>query len=199
MTRIVIEGADKKLQIDLLYDQLEKNDREVTKFYFPRYTTSPAGKFFCELLSGTYGDFENSSPYLASLPDTLDRVAAREEIAKATAYCRIGLFDRYTPSSMASQGARISDSVERAQFIRSLEILEYDELKIPAPTLVIYLAISTVFAEPVAQTYRELARTRSNWRIIECMRDGKLRTPENIHQEVWRHVSKHLDSNDITL
>lgn len=230
MARIVIEGADgagKRTQTDLLRRRLEQADRTVMKFDFPRYGTSRAGKLIGELLSGQHGDFRNTSPYLASLPYTIDRVAVREEIRRASVHGNIAIFDRYTPSNLAYQGAKIADPVERTAFITWLEAVEYEELGIPPPTMVIYLAVPIEisaelikgkdaraylsgkekdqheadldFQRAVAQVYRELAQTRRDWHIIECVRDGILRTPADIHAEVWRSVRPHVDTHDISI
>jgi len=230
MARIVIEGGDgagKKTQADLLCRQLECADRMVTMFDFPRYETSRIGQLIGEMLSGKHGDFRNASPYLAALPYTLDRVSVREDIRRASARGNVAVFNRYTPSNLAYQGAKLADPIARAQLIECIETIEYEELGIPKPTLVIYLAVSVDvsselvknkdaraylggkekdqheadldFQYAVANVYRELARTRKDWRIVECVRDGRMRKQEDVHGEVWRLVRQHIDTHDIMI
>jgi len=38
--------------------------------------------------------------------------------------------------------------------------------------------------EKANEIYLQLAKTISNWYVVDCMKDGQMRTPEDIHQEV---------------
>ena len=87
----------------------------------------------------------------------------------------------------------------------------------PAPDLVIYLDVPTDFSEKMMRhreqetntkadiheqdlaylaTCREMGRTAANyygWRIIDCVKNGQMRTIEDIHEEIYRLVRECLE------
>lgn len=227
---IVIEGADgsgKGTQVTMLHTHLHNLDRSVVKFDFPQYKTKRIGAFIGEQLAGKHGDFRNMSPYIAALSYSLDRATQKDAIRAASSKGGIVLFDRYTESNLAFQGAKIADLGERAKFIEFVETVEYTELGIPPATLVIYLAVPAEISSEliqkksarsyldgkvkdqyeadleyqklVAGVYRDLARSRKHWRVVECARNGVMRTPWNIHKEILKIVEVHIGGNDIML
>ncbi len=223
---IVIEGADgagKGTQTGLAINALQ-NDMGVvvTTNSFPRYETSMAGKLVGEALKGEYGNFLGLHPKLASLPFTLDRAGAAPDIRTALQK-GVVLLDRYTPSNAMYQGAKFKTPEEQDEFIAWLEKIEYQELGLPEPNLVIYLAVPIEFSrelvlkkdprgylgknrratdqhesnqdfqEAVAALYRRTAESRKNWALIECVEDGQLLPIDAIHHRVMDHIKQALD------
>lgn len=216
---IDIEGADgsgKATQAKLLAERLEAAGRPVAQFSFPRYYESAAGKLIGELLSGKHGDFMSMAPYVSGLPYALDRAGARDEICAALDAGKIIVSDRYTPSNLAHQSAKLPKD-EQDALISFFENLEYTDLKLPRPTRVIYLAVPTdVSSELVTRkdtrgyitdgtardqaerniahqdrtraVYTKLAAERPEWSIVNCTSESGLRSPEDIHEEVWSIV-----------
>lgn len=212
---IVIEGGDgagKETQANLLRDAFQKEGMALSMFDFPRY-----GEFFGGIvgraLKGEFGDFVSLSPHLASMPFTLDRVSAKPDLLAALSSGHV-LSNRYTPSNVAYQAAKIADAVERREFIASLEKGEYEILGLPKPTLVIYLKVpveisaklvtekaarnylgnekgladlhekNLEFQKKVVDTYLALAKERPEWRVIDCAPEGKMLSREAIHAQV---------------
>ena len=200
---IVLEGGDgsgKATQAALLRARLEEQHGEVTLFDFPRYEESLSGKLVGECLAGKHADFRTLSPYLASLPYVLDRIGVREQIAEQLTK-NIVMCNRYTPSNVAYQAAKLLPA-DRERFVTFIEALEYDEFKIPRPTLVLYLHVPTAIAtrlierkaergylsgtdqkkdqherdtsyqEEVVRVYLDLAKERPDWDVVNCIDEG---------------------------
>lgn len=221
------DGVGKATQVDLLYKRLHDSERTVTKFDFPQYKEKMIGAFIGEQLAGKHGDFLALSPYVASLSYTIDRATRKEDIVAASSNGNIALLDRYSESNKAFQAAKIADPVERKKFLKFIDTVEHEEVGVPRATMVIYLAGSVEisaelikqksarahlggaakdqyegnieYQRRVALIYREFARTHEHWRLIECVRGDMMRTPADIHEEIWWIVLNHIGGNDIRL
>lgn len=217
---IDIEGADgsgKATQTKLLAEALQRSGHAVATFSFPRYYESRAGKLIGELLAGKHGDFMTMPAYVSALPYAMDRAGARDALVAALAE-GIVVCDRYTSSNMAHQSAKVPKD-EQPALVDFIEGLEYGDLGIPRPGLVFYLSMPTdVSSELIGkkdareytggekrdQAERNMAhqdRTRSaylrlaaekDWHVIECVKDGALRAPEDIHAEILSLVTPSL-------
>jgi len=224
---IVIEGADgsgKATQTDLLKEYFEEKGVGVETFSFPRYDRGRSGRLMGELLRGDHGDFMSVSPYMSSLPYVINRVAARDELRAALDSGKIVICDRYLPSNLAHQSAKLKANEEKDAFIEFCEELEYDELQMPRPTAVIYLSVPVVIStelvedkgargwlagmrgkkdlaernlghqEKARSMYEKFAKERDEWHMVECVSDGEMRTRKDIHQEI-RSIIKNQKSN----
>ena len=222
-TLIDIEGADgsgKTEQAKRLFERLQKEGRAVAFFDFPRYYESRTGKLTGELLAGKHGDFMSASPYLSALPYSIDRAGAKEKLWQALNDQKIIVSNRYTPSNLAHQSAKLPKD-EQAALVECIEGIEYGDLGLPRPTLVFYLSVPTdVSSELISKKEkreyldgkeggRDLAernvahqdRTRlaymrlaeeKGWHVIECTKDGAMRAPEDIHEEMWSMVKEQI-------
>ncbi len=206
---IVIEGSDgsgKQTQADLALATLQANGRIVAYFDFPRYETSLAGRMVKDSLTGKFGDFVGLHPKQASLPYTLDRAGARDDLVVALKR-GVVICNRYVPSNSAHQGAKFAEIAEQDEFIAWLEMLEHDELKLPRPTTTFYLYVpfeishtlmegrardqhesNEPYLRKVIDVYLRIARERPDWKVVTCVQDGKLRSREDIHQEVMSQI-----------
>lgn len=222
---IVIEGGDgagKGTQTKMLIDVFKIHGLTVSTLDFPRYEESLFGALCGRALKGEFGDFRHMSPYIASLPYTLDRASAKEKI-KEHLKNGIVISNRYTPSNVAFQSTKLNGK-KKKEFITFLENAEYGEMGLPKPDLVIYLHVPMKIAHElvakkearsylalkkgkrdqheqdkkyqadVIKTYRELANERPDWVCIECTKKGKIMTPEEIHTMVFEQVLKLLDT-----
>ncbi len=201
---IVIEGGDaagKKTQTQLLFNALGEKGFPCSTFSFPRYNHF-YGSLIRRSLNGEFGDFLSLNPYIASPLYTLDRVEAKKELRKALKRGPV-ICDRYTPSNLAFQGAKLSE-IDREEFIMVTEQAEYGSLRLPRPSIVIYLKVPVEvsaklsqgrlnqdqheadldYQKRVVEVYEKMAKERNDWTIVECVHEGKLRSPEDIHQDV---------------
>jgi len=112
---IVIEGADgsgKATQAELLGDYFKQKGTGMEIFSFPRYDKGRSGRLMGELLRGDHGDFMAVSPYMSSLPYVINRVAARQELKAALDSGKVVICDRYLPSNLAHQSAKLKTEDE---------------------------------------------------------------------------------------
>ncbi|HYF13070.1 MAG TPA: hypothetical protein VD928_02105, partial [Candidatus Paceibacterota bacterium] len=203
------DAAGKKTQAELARDSIRRF-REVTLLDFPRYEISLAGKLVKQALAGEYGDFRHLDPHLASLPYTVDRIGARETINAALSKSVV-LCNRYVPSNAMYQAAKYTDARQQEEFIAWLEALEYEELMLPRPNLVVYLHVpfevsqklmdgrkkdvheeDAEYLRTVVDLYLRTASKRPNWTVIECIRNGELMSREEIHAIVTSRIGKYL-------
>lgn len=219
---VVIEGADgtgKTTQVKLLVDLLRSRGKTVKVFDFPQYGQTLAGTLVHESLYGKHGNFLELDPYLASLPFTLDRVTALPKIRAALMSFDVVLANRYTTSNVAYQAAKfpaIPGRVLQRAFIDWIEQLEYVELGLPAPSLVIYLDLPTRLAarlrreraretdqheadsqyqQQVGEVYRLLVNLKRgnqthSWKRISAGGRGEVFSREEVHTRVVRVVEK---------
>jgi len=198
-----IDGAGKATQVKLLEKRLRKNGKRIFVFRSPRYET-PTGKLIKQALTGAFGNFVALSAYLSALPYLLDFAAERDELITALKKGTV-ISDRYIPSTLAYHSAKLSKAQQRA-FIDFVEELMYKTLKLPRPTRIIYLDTPVAAAQKmirgkkkdlheknssyqarVVSAYQRLAK-RKEWRTISCLKNGKMRSPQEIHELVWKAV-----------
>lgn len=213
---IVIEGTDgsgKATQTKLLLNYLKKSQK-ISFFEFPRYKKSIFGNLVKRSLRGEFGNFIELSPYLSSLPYVIDRLRAKyllnEALIEGDVIC-----DRYTPSNLAFQGAKLPKN-ERKKFFDFIEVGEYKELGLPEPDVVIFLYVpigisqkliskrskakgrpdlhenDKLYQKNVIETYINLAKGRKNWHIVGCTNSrGRILSKNVIHEKILKIIKKH--------
>ena len=218
---IVIEGTDgsgKSTQFKLLTQRLESENRQFQRLVFPQYS-EPSSALIRMYLSGEFGTKPSDvNAYAASAFYAVDRYASFKKVWGAW-YDQGGLIvsDRYTTSNAVHQASK-EPAQKQADFLKWLYDFEYDKLGLPAPDLVIYLDVPTDFTEAMMrrreadtnthadiheQDMEYLATCRRTgkmdaeyygWTVIQCVRDGKMRTIEDIHEEIYRHIAACLEA-----
>ncbi len=212
---IVIEGTDgsgKSTQFRLMAQRLEKENRPFRSLVFPRYD-QPSSALIRMYLGGELGSNPaDVNAYAASAFYAVDRYASYKQ-DWAQWYEGGGLIfsDRYTTSNAVHQASKEPEA-DRPAFLQWLYEFEYDKLGLPRPDLVIYLDVPTHFTQQLMRhreqatgtqadiherdsaylaTCRETGRAAAayyGWTVIQCVRDGKMRTIEDIHEEIYRHI-----------
>lgn len=218
---IVIEGTDcsgKETQTKLLMSRLREEGINVNNFSFPNYN-SPTGKIIGgpylgkENIGESY--FEEGAshvdPKVASLYYAADRKYNIEKLEFLINNGANLILDRYIYSNMAHQGGKIKDKVEREKMYDWLYNLEFNLLELPKPDLAIYLHMPTEKAavlkgnresldehekdenhlKNAEQAYQELA-TKYNFVKVECTIDDKIKSIEEINDEVYKIVKNCL-------
>lgn len=206
---IVFEGADgsgKSTQARFFFNSLQKKKIQVVLTSFPRYE-SEWGKMIRRYLDGEFGGTGDVNPYLASVLYAGDRLLAAAEIKKWLSEGKIVICDRYVASNIAHQAAKIKSQSEKLKFIKWCEGLEFGENKVPKPNFVFLLTIPTelaqkfmakrvkdihekdmVYQRAVAKEYENYAKEKKGWVIVSNMKDNKLRTLEDVHLEITKHL-----------
>ena len=217
---IVIEGTDgsgKSTQFALLTSRLEQEQIAFQKLVFPRYS-QPSSALIRMYLGGDFGSSPNSvNAYAASTFYAVDRYASYK-MDWGQWYENGGLVvsDRYTTSNAVHQASKEPEE-KREAFLAWLYDLEYGKLGLPKPDLILYLDVPTDFTETMMRRREQDTHTHADiheqdlnylaacrqsgkaaaefygWKVIQCVRDGKMRTIEDIHEEIYRLVRQCLE------
>lgn len=172
-----------------------------------------------EYLKEKEGWFEEGASKVDCLVSSLYYAADRKyninEIEQALANGKNVILDRYTFSNMAHQGGKIPTQEARFQFFKKVDTLEFDILELPKPDLVILLYVPFQVTielqgkrnksqdqnekdkdhlKRAEQTYLEL-KALYQFKMIECTKDGQMRTIEEIHNEVIEKVKEIMPAN----
>ena len=213
---IVIEGTDgsgKSTQFRLLTQRLENENIAFQKLVFPQYS-EPSSALIRMYLGGEFGSKPTDvNAYAASTFYAVDRYASYKKVW-GNWYEQGGLVvsDRYTTSNAVHQASK-EPADRQPAFLKWLYELEYDRLGLPKPDLGIYLDVPTNFTEQMMRrreadtnttadiheqdldylaTCRRTGRAAAEyygWTVIQCVRDGRMRSIEDIHQEIYRYVA----------
>ena len=207
---IVVEGTDcsgKETQSKLLEERLNSIGKKCVRFDFPNYE-SPTGK----IIGGAYlGKPEigpsffkegavNVEPHVVCLYYAADRKYAMPEIEKYLNDDYYVILDRYTTSNLAHQGSKIHDKDERFNMYQWIDKLEYWLLGLPKPDKTIFLHVplehekSPEYLKRAEESYLELSELY-NWDKIECIRNNKLRSVEDINNEIMKIIEKMDEEN----
>ena len=217
---IVIEGTDgsgKSTQFRLLTERVAQEGHKFQKLVFPQYKEESSA-LIRMYLGGQFGTKPSDvNAYAASAFYAVDRYASYKKVwGQWYEEGGLVLSDRYTTSNAVHQASKESEET-RGEFLRWLDEFEYDKLGLPRPDLVIYLDVPTDFTEKMMRS-REAATNTSadihekdmdylatcrrtgkaaarfyNWTVIECVRDGQMRSIEDIHEEIYCHVKACLE------
>ena len=217
---IVIEGTDgsgKSTQFRLLTDRLESEQVKFQKLVFPQYS-EPSSALIRMYLGGEFGKSPSDvNAYAASAFYSVDRYASYRKVwGKWYEEGGLVVSDRYTTSNAVHQASKEPED-KRENFLNWLYDFEYDKLGLPRPDLVIYLDVPTDFTEKMLRhresethtqadiheqdmqylaTCRRMGRAAAEhygWTVIRCVRDGAMRSMEDIHEEIYRHVAACLE------
>jgi len=163
----VIDGADgvgKATQAALLVERLNEskllNVNRAEQRFFPNYQEKPWGILTRQYLDGVFGPLDATGPYAASLLYAGDRGQHAEEMKKTLSEGNWIVCDRFTPSSVAFQSAKITDSAEKERFIQWLFDTEYNLFGIPKTHGVIILTLPVHLSHQRTENRRAAARSR---------------------------------------
>lgn len=219
---IVIEGTDssgKETQTKKLYERLANEVEKVRKISFPNYE-SPACEPVKMYLAGAFGDNAlNINPYPVSTMFAIDRYASYKMDWES--FYNVGgiiVTDRYTTSNMVHQASKIENIDEKSKYLGWLEDLEYNKMGIPKPDLVIFLNMPTEMAVKLMEARKnkitgeekkdihekdtsylkksydnacDIAK-KYNWQEIKCVENKRLKTIEEIGEEIYTLVKEIL-------
>ena len=212
---IVLEGTDgtgKTTQVGLMARRLEGEGASFRRVDFPRYGSpfaAPVERYLQGDLGKRPGDV---SAYAASTLYAVDRYASYQQDWRGDYEGgKLILAGRYTTSNAVHQAPKLPEG-ERQAYLDWLFDLEYRRLALPEPDLVIYLDLPPELSEQMLRCRQEATHTQADiheqdgaylracresardmavrlgWRVVDCSRQGAVRTPEDIHGELWELV-----------
>ncbi len=218
----VIDGTDgsgKQTQFELLKESFDKNNIKYKVMSFPNYD-SPSSALVKMYLSGEFGEnAKEISPYIASTFYAVDRYATfKKEFEEFYQNRGILLADRYTTANMVHQAGKIDNKQEREKFLNWLIDFEFNLYNLPKPTEVFFLNMPVDKAlELIKDRENKFSHTtqkdiherdeshmrdahnaacevakKYNWYQVDCVQNGELRTIEDIHNQIYNEIIKHI-------
>lgn len=218
----VIDGTDgsgKQTQFQKLQERLDKEGIEYKTVSFPNYD-SPSSSLVKMYLSGEFGEnAKDVSPYIASTFYAADRYATyKKDLEEYYNNGGLILADRYTTANMVHQAGKISDEKEREKFLNWLWDFEFNLYGLPVPTEAFFLNMPPEYAfklmenrknkfthedkkdiherdkNHIIDSYNAACSLvdKYNWYEVKCVKENKLRTIEDIHEEIYNEIKKHI-------
>ncbi|KPI83252.1 thymidylate kinase-like protein [Leptomonas seymouri] len=211
---IVIEGGDgagKQTQTALLVQRIKAANKEVHTLDFP-HERGLYGGLVRVVLSGKKGSISELNPQLFSFLYSLNRFGC---VRLLRFWLRRGnpvVLDRYYTANFGHQASKLPQE-ERETFIKELEFVEVDWLKVPKATTVLYLDLPPAAAleamrhdatrkqldihetagddykEKVRQMYRWCCDHLQGWHRVACF-DEKCRrlSREDVHADIVAYL-----------
>ena len=217
---IVLEGTDgsgKSTQFQRLTDRLSQEGRQFQKLVFPQYS-EPSSALIRMYLGGEFGARPSDvNAYAASAFYSVDRYASYKKVWGQW-YESGGLVvsDRYTTFNAVHQTSK-EPPEKQSDFLKWLYDFEYSKLGLPRPDLVVYLDVPTDFTEKMMRSREAATHTHADiheqdleylatcrrtgraaaeyygWTVIGCVKNGAMRSIDDIHEEIYRHVAACLE------
>ena len=218
---IVIEGTDcsgKETQSKLLVEKLTDMGYKAIRLTFPKYD-SPTGRIVggpylgkpeigeCWFPEGAV----NLDPKVACLYYAADRKYNEKEIEKYLDDDYFVICDRYVSSNMAHQGSKIKNDEDRFHMYEWIDKLEFWLLNLPKPDKTIFLHVPYTYAVELKKNRESLDQHETseehlknsevayielsdmyNWKHINCIKDNKIRTIEDINEEIISCIKEYL-------
>lgn len=212
--------SGKTTQLELLMKKLKQNNINIDQFKFPNYN-SPTGKIVGgpylgkEHISQPYFPEGASKvdPKVASLYYAADRYYNKPILEELLSKGHL-IIDRYVESNLGHQAGKEKDKKTRHQIFKWLYKLEYKMLQLPKPDIKILIYMPFEFGKQLKQSriaqekldqlesdeeylklaeqaYLELAKIQK-FKVINCIKDNKIRTIEDINEEIYNYVIKKL-------
>lgn len=222
-----IDGSGKGTQTELLRGRAQRDGLRSAVFSFPQYQSNAFGRAVGNYLNGAYGRIEQVPPQLAALLYAGDRYAARKALCASLTSHDLVICDRYVPSNMAHQAAKLSTEV-RPEFIAWLSEIEYGVYQLPRPDVVVFYDMPIAMAAEMV--LRKKRRDYTNRRtdiheedqhyLSECRnvylalaasdephlwvnihttsKGGTIRPPEDIAEDTWAAIAARLRTRQTT-
>ena len=217
---IVLEGTDgsgKSTQFRLMAQRLTEEKVEFRRLVFPRYENESSA-LIRMYLGGQFGTKPSDvNAYAASAFYAVDRYASyKQDWGQWYEDGGLILSDRYTTSNAVHQASKETGE-KQDTFLKWLYEFEYDKLGLPRPDLTIYLDVPTDFTEKLMRNREQDTGTKADiheqdteylatcrrtgraaaefygWTVIDCVKDGQMRSIEDIHEEIYKHVAACLE------
>ena len=214
-----LDGAGKSTQIKLLRQMVEATGRECEYLHFPRFDAPVYGDMIARFLRGEFGSVEQVNPYLVALLYAGDRADAAQKINGWIAEGKCVIVDRYVYSNVGYQCAKVESEDERERLKEWILRTEYEEFKIPRPTLSLFLDVPFGFTEAkltsqregddrnylaggqdiheksldlqrkVREVYLEAARRESDFKVVDCSNEEGGMASP---EEIFARVAEHV-------
>ena len=219
---IAIDGVDasgKQTQTEKLFERLKDAEVNVRMISFPAYD-KPSSVLVKEYLNGDYGKkAEDVNAYAASVLFAADRFSTfKKDWIEDYNNGVVIIADRYVSSNMIHQAGKISDVAEKDEFLDWVWDLEFKKFGLPEPEKTIFLDMPTEYGlklmanrnnkitgeeqKDIHEDDREYMKKsydnafyvakKFGWTTISCVKDGEIRTIDEINDEIYDMVIENI-------
>lgn len=219
---IAIDGVDasgKQTQTELLAKRLKAEGKNIKEISFPAYDNS-SSTLVKMYLNGDFGKNPTDvNAYATSVLFASDRFATyRTDWGKDYNSDTIIIADRYVSSNLIHQASKIDDNAEKDKFLLWLDDLEHSVFGLPRPAVTIFLDMPPEYGarlmkdrlnkstggeqKDIHESDREYLNKSYNnavyvaekfgWKRIPCVKDGEIRTIEEISDDIYNTVKELL-------
>ena len=212
------DGSGKATQTALLVSKLQKEKIKVKTLDFPQYDANFFGSFIGACIRGEHGDFVKTDPYVASVLYAADRFESKKKIEDWLSKGNTVVLDRYVSANQMHQGGKIQDTKKLKEFLTWLDTMEFSVFKVPRPDVIVYLDVpvhtstkllsgaqskktylkgkkdqtetNAKYLEDSRKGALSIIKKENNWKKINCIFRGEMKSKEDIQEEIWSVVKE---------
>lgn len=208
-----VDASGKETQTRLLKERLVSEGKKVRTVSFPAYE-NPSSTLVRMYLNGELGtNPDDVNAYAASSFFAADRyVTYKQDWKKDYDDCdTVILADRYVSSNMIHQAGKIKSESEKSDFMDWLNDFEYNKYGLPKPDITLFLDMPVECGQRLMrerankidgsdtkdihesntdylyESYNTAVRAaeKYGWHRISCAIEGRIRTVEEINNEIF--------------
>ena len=215
-----IVGSGMGTQAKRLHQRMLDAGRTSELISFPRYSETHFGRTIGRFLNGEFGSLDQVDPHLAATLYAADRFESIEMLASLLETKDVVVADRYVAANVAHQGAKKTGD-ERTRLQEWILAIEHEVFRLPRAQMVVHLDLPAETAQmliarkskrdytdqaadlqeadrdyldSVRQAYLELSSREPDWSTISLLDSDRLKTIEEVGEEIWSVASALLDS-----
>lgn len=176
-----IDGSGKTTQVNLLIKYLKAKGIDFEVISFPRYGNNKYTEQIESYLKGEKSfDVHSIAKAYAG-----DRLLAKPTIDKWLKKGKLVIANRYTSANKAHLGVDLKESMPKPDLTILLDVdpkIGQNNAKKMHKADIHELDLKHL--EEANKIYLELSKTEENWVVIDCMKNGVMKSPEEIHREI---------------
>lgn len=208
-----IDGSGKGTQSKKLYKYLKEKKEKVILLEFPCYSETFFGKEVGDYLNGGFGGLDEVHPKLSAILYAGDRFEKKETILKYLKKGYIIICDRYVPSNIAHQSAKIENKTEQKKLRKWISKLEYKVFGLPKPDIIFFMDMNPKISDNLVlqkdarsytdkskdlhendnsyllKVYEMFKKLSKSWITIKCQnKNNELKTVDEIHAKILKKL-----------
>ncbi len=184
-----IDGSGKTTQIELLKKFLASRGTPYEVISFPRYGNN---KYTDQIEKYLKGELKVDSETIAKAYAG-DRMLAKPKIEEWLNEGKLVIANRYISANIAHLGVDLKEDMPKADLTILLDV---DPKVGQENVLTIHgkdiHEQDLKHLQKARKIYLELAKLKPNWVVVDCMKDGKMKSPEEIHKEIAKIIASVL-------